>query len=101
VDRNRHRDRKTKARPGFPAADPAWPPAPRSPKSASAARPPPERPGLPSPAIRRPVEPAAHPERQPGPSAALTHSNQSGEQRAPQPPQLDHHDHAELHGIGS
>ena len=36
VDRHRHRDRKTKARPGFPPGGRAWPPAPRQPRSASA-----------------------------------------------------------------
>ena len=35
VDRCRHRDRKTKARPGFPPGGPRLPPAPRQPRSAS------------------------------------------------------------------
>jgi hypothetical protein len=53
----------------------------------------------PDPAIRRPVEPAAHPERHPGLHTALTHSNQSGRRHTPRPSQLHHH-HAELNGIG-
>ena len=58
VDRDRHRDRKTKARLGFPAAGGAWPPPPQPPGSASASQPPPDplrRPAIAGPWSRPPA----------------------------------------------
>ena len=108
IDRDRHRDRKTKTRQAFPAPDVTSPRVPRSPRSASTDRQRPDRPppralspfSDPCPNRRMRNRPPARSDSR-ATSLPITLRNQNPRPSRCPKNAVTNADHAEVHGIGS